>query len=44
MSARNTIMTAITASERGAYDYLAKPFDLNDVIEAVRNLWVEPED
>ena len=27
ISAQNTIMTAITASERGAYDYLAKPFD-----------------
>lgn len=24
--------------------FLAKPFDVNDVIEAVRNLWVEPED
>ena len=29
MSAKNTIMTAITAAERGAYDYLPKPFDLN---------------
>lgn len=27
MSAKNTIMTAITAAERGAYDYLPKPFD-----------------
>src|SRR6478736_2365162 len=28
MSAHNTFMTAIRASERGAYEYLPKPFDL----------------
>ena len=28
MSAQNTILTAITAAERGAFDYLPKPFDL----------------
>ena len=28
MSAQNTFMTAIKASERGAYEYLPKPFDL----------------
>jgi len=27
-----TIETAITAAERGAYEYLPKPFDLNDLI------------
>ena len=27
MSAQNTFMTAIRASERGAYEYLPKPFD-----------------
>jgi two-component system, NtrC family, nitrogen regulation response regulator GlnG len=32
MSAKNTIMTAITAAERGAYDYLPKPFDLNELL------------
>ena len=32
MSAKNTMMTAITAAERGAYEYLPKPFDLNDLI------------
>jgi two-component system nitrogen regulation response regulator GlnG len=32
MSAKNTIMTAITAAERGAYDYLPKPFDLNALV------------
>ncbi|MAZ15336.1 MAG: nitrogen regulation protein NR(I) [Ahrensia sp.] len=28
MSAQNTFMTAIRASEKGAYEYLPKPFDL----------------
>lgn len=32
MSAQNTLMTAITAAERGAYEYLPKPFDLSEVI------------
>ncbi|HRJ68862.1 MAG TPA: nitrogen regulation protein NR(I) [Beijerinckiaceae bacterium] len=36
MSAQNTFMTAIKASERGAYDYLPKPFDLNELLSLVR--------
>ncbi|HRE61658.1 MAG TPA: nitrogen regulation protein NR(I) [Micropepsaceae bacterium] len=32
MSAQNTLLTAITANERGAYEYLPKPFDLNELI------------
>ena len=28
MSARNTLMTAVQANERGAFEYLSKPFDL----------------
>ena len=35
MSAKNTIMTAINAAERGAYDYLPKPFDLNALVSLV---------
>ncbi|MDP6121458.1 MAG: nitrogen regulation protein NR(I) [Rhodospirillales bacterium] len=35
MSARNTLLTAIKATERGAFDYLPKPFDLNDLINIV---------
>jgi two-component system nitrogen regulation response regulator GlnG len=35
MSAQNTIMTAITAAERGAYDYLPKPFDLSVLVQTV---------
>ena len=35
MSAQNTIMTAITAAERGAYDYLPKPYDLSALVQTV---------
>ena len=35
MSAQNTLMTAITATERGAYEYLPKPFDLNELTALV---------
>jgi len=35
MSAQNTFMTAITAAERGAYEYLPKPFDLNELVAVV---------
>src|SRR3974390_2772983 len=35
MSAQNTFMTAIRASERGAYDYLPKPFDLRELVGSV---------
>jgi two-component system nitrogen regulation response regulator GlnG len=35
MSAQNTLMTAITATELGAYEYLSKPFDLNELLAIV---------
>jgi len=35
MSAQNTLLTAITAAERGAFEYLPKPFDLNELTRAV---------
>jgi two-component system nitrogen regulation response regulator GlnG len=35
MSAKNTIMTAITAAERGAFEYLPKPFDLKEMLDVV---------
>jgi two-component system nitrogen regulation response regulator GlnG len=35
MSAQNTLMTAITATEQGAYEYLPKPFDLNELLSIV---------
>ncbi len=32
MSALNTLSTAVTAAERGAYEYLPKPFDLKELL------------
>jgi two-component system nitrogen regulation response regulator GlnG len=43
MSAQNTFMTAIRASERGAYDYLPKPFDLKDLVAIVGRAMNEPK-
>ncbi|GAB4230760.1 MAG: nitrogen regulation protein NR(I) [Methyloligellaceae bacterium] len=42
MSAQNTLMTAITAAERGAYEYLPKPFDLNELVAVVARALSEP--
>ena len=36
MSAQNTMMTAVNATQRGAFEYLPKPFDLNELISVVR--------
>jgi two-component system nitrogen regulation response regulator GlnG len=35
MSAQNTLMTALTAAEKGAYEYLPKPFDLSELVSVV---------
>ena len=35
MSAQNTMMTALRATEMGAYEYLPKPFDLREVLSQV---------
>ena len=35
MSAQNTLMTAVTATERGAFEYLPKPFDLKELTATV---------
>ncbi len=42
MSAQNTFMTAIKASERGAYEYLPKPFDLGELVGIVGRALAEP--
>ncbi|MCC2690627.1 MAG: nitrogen regulation protein, partial [Rhizobiaceae bacterium] len=42
MSAQNTFMTAIRASETGAYEYLPKPFDLNELLAIVSRALAEP--
>ena len=43
MSAQNTFMTAIRASERGAYEYLPKPFDLKELIAIVGRAMSRPK-
>ena len=43
MSAQNTFMTAIKASERGAYEYLPKPFDLKELVAIVGRALAEPK-
>ncbi len=36
MSAQTTLMTAVKATEKGAFDYLPKPFDINNLISIVK--------
>ena len=43
MSAQNTFMTAIKASERGAYEYLPKPFDLKELVSIVGRALAAPK-
>jgi len=41
MSAQNTLLTAVKATERGAFEYLPKPFDLSDLVDVVKRALVE---
>jgi two-component system nitrogen regulation response regulator GlnG len=41
MSAQNTLVTAIRATERGAFEYLPKPFDLTVLMSAVERALAE---
>jgi two-component system nitrogen regulation response regulator GlnG len=44
MSAQNTLLTAVKATERGAFEYLPKPFDLRELVSVVeRALTAPPE-
>jgi len=36
MSAQTTLMTAVKATERGAFEYLPKPFDINELVSIVK--------
>ena len=36
MSAENTVLTALRANESGAFEYLPKPFDLDELVRIVR--------
>src|SRR5687767_470410 len=43
MSAQSTLLTAVKATERGAFEYLPKPFDLRELVSVVeRALSVPP--
>src|SRR5438067_679826 len=43
MSAQNTLLTAITAAERGAFEYLPKPFDLKELTSVVGRALASPQ-
>src|ERR1700709_2055432 len=42
MSAQNTLMTAVKAAERGAFEYLPKPFDLRELVNVVERALSAP--
>ncbi|MFB3150538.1 MAG: nitrogen regulation protein NR(I) [Alphaproteobacteria bacterium] len=42
MSAQNTLLTALKAAERGAFEYLPKPFDLNELVSVVERALARP--
>lgn len=43
MSAQSTLLTAVKATERGAFDYLPKPFDLKDLVGVVERALSRPK-
>ena len=43
MSAQNTLLTAVKATERGAFEYLPKPFDLNELVNVVQRALAQPQ-
>ncbi len=42
MSAQSTLTTAVQAAQRGAFDYLPKPFDLGDLLAVVDRALKQP--
>ena len=42
MSAQNTLLTAVKATERGAFEYLPKPFDLRELVALVERALTMP--
>src|SRR5579864_152259 len=42
MSAQNTLLTAVKATERGAFEYLPKPFDLRELVGIVERALSAP--
>jgi two-component system nitrogen regulation response regulator GlnG len=43
MSARSTLLTAVRATERGAFEFLPKPFDINDLLKVIKSSFEEKE-
>jgi two-component system nitrogen regulation response regulator GlnG len=44
MSAQNTLLTAVNAAEGGVFDYIPKPFDLDDMTATARRALARPVD
>ncbi len=42
MSAQSTLMTAVKAAQRGAFEYLPKPFDLQELLAVVGRALAAP--
>ncbi len=44
MSAQSTLMTAVKAAQRGAFEYLPKPFDLTELLSVVSRALAQPSE
>src|SRR5271154_2651132 len=44
MSAQSTLITAVKAAQRGAFEYLPKPFDLKELLSVVGRALAVPSD
>ncbi len=44
MSAQSTLMTAVKAAQRGAFEYLPKPFDLKELLAVVARALAAPSE
>jgi two-component system, NtrC family, nitrogen regulation response regulator GlnG len=44
MSAQNTLLTAVNAAQIGAFDYVPKPFDLDEMVGVARRALARPAD
>ena len=44
MSAQSTLMTAVKAAQRGAFEYLPKPFDLQELLSVVGRALAQPSE
>ncbi len=42
MSAQNTLLTAVKAAQRGAFEYLPKPFDIRELVNLVQRALSTP--